>query len=384
MVPPGRPGPAQALATFSLTYDLGAERLSRGTASPVVNARQAEAVTGVPGASGAHSVAAAATLLAAAAVLAGARPTVAANPRGADYFPNVPLTTHDGTVVRFYDDLLKGKSVAVNMIYTSCKDECPLETARLVQVQRLLGDRVGKDILFLLDHQRSRAGHAAGAEGLCREVRRRPRVVVSHRSVRGPPQAHQPEARPVAPQRCGQPGRSHADPHARHRADRPVMRNSAVDCPLFLAATIGNFMGWKDALPPQPGYAEATKLSPADSGAYVFQSRCSACHTVGRGDTVGPDLAGVTARRERGWLVRYLRHPDQVLAERDPIAVALSAKYKNIPMPNLRSARARSPPCSRSWRGKMPPSRQQKGTRPCLPNDDMLTQEPAVPRVLDQ
>jgi len=32
---------------------------------------------------------------------------------------------------RLYDDLLKGKSVAINVIYTSCKDECPLETARL-------------------------------------------------------------------------------------------------------------------------------------------------------------------------------------------------------------------------------------------------------------
>jgi len=32
----------------------------------------------------------------------------------------------------------------------------------------------------------------------------------------------------------------------------------------------------------------------------------------------------------------------------------------------------------------MPPSGQQKGTRPYLPNDDMLTQEPAVPRVLDR
>src|SRR2546427_5646408 len=72
----------------------------------------------------------------------------AANRWGADYFPNVPLTTQDGATVRLYDDLLKGKSVAINVIYTSCKDECPLETARLVQLQRLLGERMGKDIFF--------------------------------------------------------------------------------------------------------------------------------------------------------------------------------------------------------------------------------------------
>src|SRR5438093_1191352 len=73
---------------------------------------------------------------------------VAGNPWGADYFPNVPLITQDGTTVHFYDDLLKGKKVAINLIYTSCKDECPLETARLVQVQQLLSDRVGKDVFF--------------------------------------------------------------------------------------------------------------------------------------------------------------------------------------------------------------------------------------------
>lgn len=67
---------------------------------------------------------------------------------GPGYFPNVPLVTQDGRVVRFYDDLLKDKVVAIDLIYTTCRYQCPLETARLAQVQRLLGDRVGKDIFF--------------------------------------------------------------------------------------------------------------------------------------------------------------------------------------------------------------------------------------------
>src|SRR3989442_6599353 len=75
-------------------------------------------------------------------------PAGAGSPWGADYFPNVPLTTQDGTAVHFYEDLLKGKKVAINLIYTSCKDECPLETARLGQGQRPLSDRVGKDVFF--------------------------------------------------------------------------------------------------------------------------------------------------------------------------------------------------------------------------------------------
>src|SRR2546427_12373909 len=87
-------------------------------------------------------------LLAGAATLFSILPAFAASPWGANYFPNVPLTTQDGTTVHFYDDLLKGKAVAINAIYTNCKDECPLETARLVQVQQLLSDRVGKDIFF--------------------------------------------------------------------------------------------------------------------------------------------------------------------------------------------------------------------------------------------
>jgi len=47
---------------------------------------------------------------------------------GADYFPNVPLTTQNGDTVHFYDDLLRGKRVVINFIYTRCGDSCPLET----------------------------------------------------------------------------------------------------------------------------------------------------------------------------------------------------------------------------------------------------------------
>jgi protein SCO1/2 len=36
-------------------------------------------------------------------------------------FPNVELQTHEGETVRFYDDLIRGKVVALNFMYTSCK-----------------------------------------------------------------------------------------------------------------------------------------------------------------------------------------------------------------------------------------------------------------------
>src|SRR3954451_5515398 len=68
--------------------------------------------------------------------------------RGADSSTNLELTTHEGRTVRFYDDLIKGKIVAIDLIYTTCRYACPLETARLAQVQKLIGDRMGKDVFF--------------------------------------------------------------------------------------------------------------------------------------------------------------------------------------------------------------------------------------------
>jgi len=36
-------------------------------------------------------------------------------------FPNVELQTHEGKTVHFYDDLIKGKLVAINFMYATCK-----------------------------------------------------------------------------------------------------------------------------------------------------------------------------------------------------------------------------------------------------------------------
>ncbi len=70
----------------------------------------------------------------------------------------------------------------------------------------------------------------------------------------------------------------------------------------------------------------------ADSGQQIFQSLCTACHSIGKGKLVGPDLAGVTSRREEGWLIRQIKEPDQLLAENDPIAMQLLQEANNVPM----------------------------------------------------
>jgi len=62
---------------------------------------------------------------------------------------NIGLTTHEGRSVRFYDDLVKGKVVAINFMFTSCQIACPLITPHLVEVQRALGERAGREVTFL-------------------------------------------------------------------------------------------------------------------------------------------------------------------------------------------------------------------------------------------
>jgi protein SCO1/2 len=64
------------------------------------------------------------------------------------HLPNVPLTTHTGRQVRFYDDLVKDKKVIVNFMYVKCEGICVPVTSNLVRVQKLLGDRVGRDIFM--------------------------------------------------------------------------------------------------------------------------------------------------------------------------------------------------------------------------------------------
>jgi protein SCO1 len=67
---------------------------------------------------------------------------------GADWFTNAELQTHEGNTVRFFDDLMKDKIVMINFMFTECSDVCPGMTQNLADVQKLLGDRVGRDIFM--------------------------------------------------------------------------------------------------------------------------------------------------------------------------------------------------------------------------------------------
>jgi protein SCO1/2 len=63
--------------------------------------------------------------------------------------PDVELLDQDGRKVRFYTDLVKGKTVAINFIFTTCTTICPPLGATFARVQRDLGERAGRDVHFI-------------------------------------------------------------------------------------------------------------------------------------------------------------------------------------------------------------------------------------------
>jgi mono/diheme cytochrome c family protein len=72
----------------------------------------------------------------------------------------------------------------------------------------------------------------------------------------------------------------------------------------------------------------------ADSGKELFEKECAGCHTIGGGDSGGPDLKGVAGTRPAEWLERIIVEPEKLSAEKDPIQMELVKKYGGE-MPNL-------------------------------------------------
>jgi len=88
--------------------------------------------------------------------------------------------------------------------------------------------------------------------------------------------------------------------------------------------------------------APATAADPASEtpsykrGEGIFKNRCAPCHTIGGGKKIGPDLSGVTERRKRDWLVRWLDNPGVMIASGDETAKKIAKEYSIVmPPPNL-------------------------------------------------
>jgi len=254
---------------------------------------------------------------------------------GETHFPNVELTTQDGKKVHFYDDLIKGKVVAIELIYTTCKYNCPLETARMVQVQKLLGDRMGKDVFFYsitIDPEHDTA------EAL-KEYASKYHVGPGWTFLTGKPADIKLISRRLGLDSL--PNGNDPDGHTPslligNEATGIWMKNSALDNTRFMALKIEQLMGYgaQAVNTVASKNTEAGKLN-IDKGQYLFATRCAACHTIGNGDKIGPDLLGVTNVRDRVWLARIITDPNKMIEEKDPIATALFKKYKEIRMPPL-------------------------------------------------
>ncbi len=63
--------------------------------------------------------------------------------------PDVELLDQSGRHVHFYSDLVAGHTVAVNFIFTTCTTICPVMSANFVKLEKLLGKRLGADILLI-------------------------------------------------------------------------------------------------------------------------------------------------------------------------------------------------------------------------------------------
>ena len=272
--------------------------------------------------------------LAALAILSAATTGDAQMRRGPEFFPNLPVVNQNGETLKFYDDLIKDKIVIVMFIYTSCTDICPLTTARMTLIEDKLGPAIGRDIFIvsmtvdpevdtpekLKAYSKSFAtgpgwtfvtGKPEDIRAINYRLGERSKILSDHRNeivlgndVTGEWQRDNVMGdldRVVTTIR-------EMDPKWRAQV-QPAARNTAMNTGLAMGM--------------QPGQA-------------MYKKICAPCHTIGVGDKVGPDLRGVTERRDRVWLASYLRNPSAMLAKNDPTARELAAKFDPVRMPNLR------------------------------------------------
>jgi copper(I)-binding protein len=226
--------------------------------------------------------------------------------------------------------------VAINFIYTHCPDTCPLETAQLVQVQKILGDRLGKDVFFysisidpkndtpsvLKEYRerfKARWTFLTGKKSDIIKLRRKLGLYVEE--IQDGSNNH------------------NVNMIIGNQATGRWMKRAPFENPYVLADQIGNWLtGWK-APPRGDNYANAPELRSIPRGEQIYRTRCATCHSLTGNElagALGPDLLGVTQRREMDWLLNWLKAPDQMLKNKDPIAMALYKQYNNLAMPNMR------------------------------------------------
>ena len=264
---------------------------------------------------------------------------------GEDYFPNFELTAHTGETLKFFDDVIEGKVVAVNFIFTSCKDVCPMETARMASVYQILGDRVGSDVFFysitidpendtvdVLRDYAERFGVNGDNWKFLTGNKEEIDIIRDKFGLFGDPEEEQDLSNHNINLMLG------------NQATGQWVRRSPFENPYILANQLGTWLhGFRQvSAHTSRDYASAPKLRQISDGEMMFRDRCSSCHVISGGflprrnaRPLGPDLFGVTERRDDAWLRRWLAEPDKMIESGDPIAVAMSSAWEVV-MPNFR------------------------------------------------
>jgi len=258
--------------------------------------------------------------------------------RSRDPFPNVELVRHDGEAVRFQDDLMEDRVFILNFMYTNCADVCPMETARLSEVQAILGELVGKDI-----HMYSITVDPA---------RDTPEVLADYRERFGVQDGWDfftgDEMEILSLRRRFGLYFDDTEDLQDHNINMVIgnaatgqyLRRSPFDNPYVLATQVTSWVsdfngpgfGTEDFSKAPLGYGKIHE------GELLFSTRCAVCHRIGEGDgrdRIGPNLKGISERRDPEWTLRWILEPDKVIEEGDPIVLGLLAAYNDVKMPNL-------------------------------------------------
>jgi mono/diheme cytochrome c family protein len=73
----------------------------------------------------------------------------------------------------------------------------------------------------------------------------------------------------------------------------------------------------------------------ADEGEQLFKTTCAACHTIGGGRLVGPDLLGITEKKSQKWLIPFIKSSTSVIKSGDADANAIFKEYNYLLMPDV-------------------------------------------------
>ena len=74
--------------------------------------------------------------------------------------------------------------------------------------------------------------------------------------------------------------------------------------------------------------------SAQNNGEANFKQICAACHTIGKGRLVGPDLANVDQKHPEDWLIKFVKSSQSVIKSGDKYADSIFKAYNQVPMPD--------------------------------------------------